>query len=359
MGFFAFFILPIILSALWFTVLKDTTYTDWFHLAKVYSSTAGCLGFWLIRHVKMTNKKTGEEWRLADKKWALWFPPIILSINILEAVIRDFEIGMNYWGGGVLTDGAMFVLGGPWNYMNGIAGILNMIAITGAMGIVIKRVTAKDGSRDMLWPDMLWFWIIPYDLWNFAYTYNCLPRIDGWTVCRTTRSLSNIPIIILTARAHEEDRLMGFELGADDYVTKPFSPRELLARSQAVLRRSRQQGESELTIWHSGPLKIDRVSHEVYINDGSVYLSAKEYDLLLYLMANANMVLSREQLLQGVWGYNYYGNLRTVDTHINRLRDKLGEYSDLIQTVRGYGYKFVNCYSQQKKPPKQHEVNHE
>jgi hypothetical protein len=175
MGFFAFFILPIILSALWFTVLKDTTYTDWFHLAKVYSSTAGCLGFWLIRHVKMTNKKTGEEWRLADKKWALWFPPIILSINILEAVIRDFEIGMNYWGGGVLTDGAMFVLGGPWNYMNGIAGILNMIAITGAMGIVIKRVTAKDGSRDMLWPDMLWFWIIPYDLWNFAYTYNCLP----------------------------------------------------------------------------------------------------------------------------------------------------------------------------------------
>jgi uncharacterized membrane protein len=110
MGFFAFFILPIILSALWFTVLKDTTYTDWFHLAKVYSSTAGCLGFWLIRHVKMTNKKTGEEWRLADKKWALWFPPIILSINILEAVIRDFEIGMNYWGGGVLTDGAMFVL---------------------------------------------------------------------------------------------------------------------------------------------------------------------------------------------------------------------------------------------------------
>ena len=175
MGFFAFFILPIILSALWFTVLKDTTYTDWFHLAKVYSSTAGCLGFWLIRHVKMTNKKTGEEWRLADKKWALWFPPIILSINILEAVIRDFEIGMNYWGGGVLTDGAMFVLGGPWNYMNGIAGILNMIAITGAMGIVIKRVTAKDGSRDMLWPDMLWFWIISYDLWNFAYTYNCLP----------------------------------------------------------------------------------------------------------------------------------------------------------------------------------------
>jgi hypothetical protein len=122
---------------LWFTVLKDVTYTDWFHLAKVYSSTAGCIGFWCIRHVKLTNKKTGKEWKLADE--------------------------------------AMFVLGGPWNYMNGIAGILNIITITGWLGICIRKVTAKDGSKDMLWPDMLWFWIIAYDLWNFAYTYNYLP----------------------------------------------------------------------------------------------------------------------------------------------------------------------------------------
>ncbi|MBI4856438.1 MAG: hypothetical protein HY818_06850 [Acetobacterium woodii] len=174
-GFFCFVILPIILSSLWFTVLRDTTYTDWFHLAKVYSATAGCIGFWCIRHVKWKNKSTGEERRLVDVKWVLIFPALILAINILEAVSRDFQIGMQYAGGGILADEAMYVLGGSWNYMNGIAGILNIITITGWFGICIKKRTAKDGSKDMLWPDMLWFWIIAYDLWNFAYTYNCLP----------------------------------------------------------------------------------------------------------------------------------------------------------------------------------------
>ncbi|MFT8352440.1 DUF5692 family protein [Clostridium saccharoperbutylacetonicum] len=174
-GFFCFVILPIGLSILWFTVLKDTTYTDWFHLAKVYSSTAGCIGFWCIRHVKGKNKLTGKEWRLADMKWALIFPPLILAINIVEAVSRDFQVGMQYAGGGILADEAMYVLGGPWNFMNGIAGILNIITITGWFGICIRKKTSKDGSMDMLWPDMLWFWIVAYDLWNFAYTYNCLP----------------------------------------------------------------------------------------------------------------------------------------------------------------------------------------
>ena len=174
-GFFSFVILPIVLSILWFTVLRDTTYTDWFHLAKVYSSTAGCIGFWCIRHVKWKNKLTGKEWRLSDKKWALCFPALILAINILEAVTRDFQIGIQYPGGGILADEAMYVLGGSWNFMNGIAGILNIITITGWLGICIRKHTAKDGSKDMLWPDMLWFWIIAYDLWNFAYTYNCLP----------------------------------------------------------------------------------------------------------------------------------------------------------------------------------------
>ncbi|MGL4106930.1 DUF5692 family protein [Clostridium sp. LP20] len=174
-GLFCFAILPIILSAIWFTVLKDTTYTDWFHLAKVYSATAGCIGFWCIRHLKGKNKSTGKEWRLSDKKWALCFPPIILAINILEAVARDFQVGIQYKGGGILVDDAMYVVGGPWNFMNGIAGILNIIAITGWLGICIRKKTSKDGSKDMLWPDMLWFWIIAYDLWNFAYTYNCLP----------------------------------------------------------------------------------------------------------------------------------------------------------------------------------------
>lgn len=174
-GLFTFTVLPVVLSILWFTVLKDTTYTDWFHLAKVYSATAGCLGFWLIRYLKGTNKKTGKEWRLADKKWALCFPPLILAINIMEAVARDIEVGIQYNGGGILSDGSMFVLGGPWNFLNAAAGILNIITITGWLGIKLRKKTAGDKSQDMVWPDMLWFWIIAYDLWNFTYTYNCLP----------------------------------------------------------------------------------------------------------------------------------------------------------------------------------------
>ncbi len=175
MGIVCFVVLPAVLSVLWFTVLSDTTYTDWFHLAKVYSSTAGCIGFWCIRHLHGTNKKTGKEWRLSENKIALCFPPLILAINICEAVARDLEVGMNYVGGGMLVDDAQYVIGGPWNYMNAIAGILNIITITGWFGIKIRKAAAKDKSRDMIWPDMLWFWIIAYDLWNFAYTYNCLP----------------------------------------------------------------------------------------------------------------------------------------------------------------------------------------
>ncbi|WMC93331.1 DUF5692 family protein [Kineothrix sp. MB12-C1] len=175
LGIVCFVVLPAVLSVLWFTVLADTTYTDWFHLAKVYSATAGCIGFWCIRHLHGTNKKTGKEWRLSDNKIALCFPPLILAINIAEAVARDLEVGMNYVGGAMLVDDAQYVIGGPWNYMNAIAGILNIITITGWLGIKIRKETAKDKSRDMIWPDMLWFWIIAYDLWNFAYTYNCLP----------------------------------------------------------------------------------------------------------------------------------------------------------------------------------------
>jgi len=173
-GFFCFVVLPIILSILWFTLLRDTTYTDWFHLAKVYSSTAGCIGFWCIRFVN-GKSKSGKKWRLSEMKWALCFPPLILAINIAEAVTRDFQIGLQYQGGGTLADEAMYVLGGSWNFMNGIAGILNIITITGWLGICIRKKTSKDGSMDMLWPDMLWFWIVAYDVWNFAYTYNCLP----------------------------------------------------------------------------------------------------------------------------------------------------------------------------------------
>ncbi len=182
-GFFAFFILPIILTALWFTVMSDNIYSkDWFPLVKIYSCTAGCIGFWLLRFVKGTDKETGKEWRLIDNKWALLFPPAILAINILEAVIRDFQVGYLYSGLGLTTVETLgeleTYLAGSWNYMNGIAGILNILTITGWVGITIRKKTKTDGSRDMLWPDMLWFWIIAYDLWNFAFTYNCYPTIS-------------------------------------------------------------------------------------------------------------------------------------------------------------------------------------
>ena len=175
-GFLFFFVLPVVLSVLWFTALREKTYLDWFHLVKVYSSTAGCIGFWCIRFIKGKDK-AGKEWKLSENKWALCFPPLILSINILEAVARDFQVGSQYSmaGGGMLADEAMHVIGGSWNYMNGIAGLLNIVTITGWFGIVLRKKTKSDGSKDMLWPDMLWFWIIAYDVWNFAYTYNCLP----------------------------------------------------------------------------------------------------------------------------------------------------------------------------------------
>lgn len=177
MGFFSFFVLPIILTVIWFTVMKETTYTDWFHLAKVYSATAGSIGFWLIRHYEKKDKDGNVVWRLATNKIALCFPPLILAINILEAVARDIEVGSTFWmiNSGAIEGEIMGVLGGPWNYMNAIAGILNIITITGWFGIVIRKMSDKDKSRDMLWPDMLWFWILAYDIWNFVYTYNCIP----------------------------------------------------------------------------------------------------------------------------------------------------------------------------------------
>ena len=177
-GLVSFTALPIVLTVLWFTTLKETTYTDWFHLAKVYSATIGSIGFWAIRHIEKKDKVTGKiNWKLASSKIALCFPPLILAINILEAVARDFEVGSTYWlvHSGAIEGEVVGVLGGPWNYMNAIAGILNIICITGWFGIVIRQVSKKDSSRDMLWPDLLWFWIIAYDIWNFVYTYNCIP----------------------------------------------------------------------------------------------------------------------------------------------------------------------------------------
>lgn len=164
-----------------------------------------------------------------------------------------------------------------------------------------------------------------------------LPGYDGWTVCREVRKTSKVPIIMLTARSEEFDELYGFELGVDEYVTKPFNPNILVARVNAVLRRT--QGTGEAVKVFDG-LVIDQEARTVLVEKNQIDLSPKEYEMLLYLVENSGKALSREQILNQVWGYDYFGGLRTVDTHINRLRIKLTEKEEYIQTVRGFGYKF-------------------
>jgi len=176
-GFFAFFILPVLLTIMWFTVLRDTLYIGWFHMVKVYTATITCIGFWCIRYLGKTDT-LGNEWRLSNTKFALFFPPAILAINILQAVVRDFQLGFAYSGLPPTFDagaGAM-VIGGPWNFMNATAGIFSIIIITGFVGIKMRKETKGDKSRSILWPDMMWFYIIPYSLWNFAYVYNAIPH---------------------------------------------------------------------------------------------------------------------------------------------------------------------------------------
>ncbi|WPC42399.1 response regulator transcription factor [Clostridium sp. JS66] len=164
-----------------------------------------------------------------------------------------------------------------------------------------------------------------------------LPEYDGWTVCREIRKKSSTPIIMLTARGEEFDELFGFDIGADEYIAKPFSPNILMARVNAVLRRA-VPVDSKTKEFNG--LIIDENAHEVNIDDCPIDLSPKEYDLLMYLTENYGKAVSREQILDKVWGYDYYGDLRTVDTHINRLRIKLDSKSNYVQTVRGYGYRF-------------------
>jgi two-component system response regulator ResD len=166
-----------------------------------------------------------------------------------------------------------------------------------------------------------------------------LPEIDGWTVCREIRRISNVPIILLTARGEEFDKLFGFELGADDYIVKPFSPKELIARVKALLRRSEIKSSESASYFQVGDIVINRLSREVMVNGKQINLTNKEYELLYFLSTNPKIVFTREQLLLKVWGYEQYGDPRTVDTHIKKLREKLGEYSSYISTMWGVGYK--------------------
>lgn len=173
---------------------------------------------------------------------------------------------------------------------------------------------------------------------NIAILDIMLPKYDGWTICKRIREASNIPILMLTARNDEIDKLFGFDLGADDYMTKPFSLKELVARVKALLKRSQQQVSHEVIAIEN--LIIDKKSHKVLLHNTELFLSPKEYDLLLFFIHNKNQALSREIILDGVWGYDYYGDLRTVDTHVKRLRQKIDEMGQRIVTVRGYGYRF-------------------
>ncbi len=161
-----------------------------------------------------------------------------------------------------------------------------------------------------------------------------MPKMDGYTACKEIKKEHDIPFIMLSARSEEYDKLIGFDLGIDDYVTKPFSPKELVARVKAVIKRNGKENTLSL-----GGIKIDDLAHEVYVDDKLITLTPKEYDLLKYLMENKNIALSRENLLSNIWGYDFYGDDRTVDTHIKTLRARLGKYRDVIKTVRGMGYK--------------------
>ncbi|HOB28684.1 MAG TPA: response regulator transcription factor [Bacillota bacterium] len=170
-----------------------------------------------------------------------------------------------------------------------------------------------------------------------------LPGLDGFEVCREIRKKEEIPIIMLTARGEDIDKVLGLELGADDYMTKPFNPRELVARIKAILRRSSVKDESLRKQIQIGSLQIDLLQHRVRLGEQEIDLTAKEFALLSYLASNAGRVYSREQLLEQIWGYNYYGDARTVDVHIRHLREKIEEdpsNPQLILTVWGTGYKF-------------------
>lgn len=165
-----------------------------------------------------------------------------------------------------------------------------------------------------------------------------MPKMDGWQVCREIRQTSKVPIIMLTARSDERDELKGFELGVDEYISKPFSPKILVARVSAILRRTNAlYAEEQLA---AGGIVIDKAAHMVTIDGEAVDLSYKEFELLSYFLENQGIALSREKILNSVWNYDYFGDARTIDTHVKKLRSKMGEKGDYIKTIWGMGYKF-------------------
>ena len=165
-----------------------------------------------------------------------------------------------------------------------------------------------------------------------------MPKMDGWEVCREIRQFSKVPIIMLTAKADEKDELQGFQMGVDEYISKPFSPKILVARVGAILRRTNQL-EIEENL-EAGGIIVDKTAHNVTIDGEAVDLSYKEFELLTYFLENEGIALSREKILNNVWNYDYFGDARTIDTHVKKLRSKMGEKGDFIKTLWGMGYKF-------------------
>ena len=164
-----------------------------------------------------------------------------------------------------------------------------------------------------------------------------MPKMDGWQVCREIRKISAVPIVMLTARSDEQDELKGFELGVDEYISKPFSPKILMARVDAIFRRT---GATEEEIIDIGGIVVNKAAHTVTIDNELIEVSHKEFELLIYFMENKGIALSREKILNNVWNYDYFGDARTIDTHVKKLRSKMGDRGDYIRTVWGMGYKF-------------------
>ncbi len=164
-----------------------------------------------------------------------------------------------------------------------------------------------------------------------------MPKLDGWQVCREIRQYSKVPIIMLTAKSDEKDELLGFDLGVDEYISKPFSPKILVARVEAVLRRTSVVEEESIEV---GGIVLDKSAHQVKIDGQEIDLSFKEFELLTYFVTNQGVALSREKILNNVWNYDYFGDARTIDTHVKKLRSKMGPKGDFIKTIWGLGYKF-------------------
>ena len=179
-----------------------------------------------------------------------------------------------------------------------------------------------------------------------------MPELDGFSACREIRKLSDIPIIMLSARGEEYDKINGFEIGIDDYVVKPFSPKELMLRIDAIMKRTKsassakEENKNDVVSIANGGIVVDFTARIVYLDGERIEMSPKEYDLFFYMIKNKNIALTRDKLLSDVWGYDFFGDDRTLDTHIKILRKSLGKYSDLIVTIRGVGYRFEDTYEQ-------------